>query len=109
MSAPLLEVDRVTKTYAMGGILSRRHFDAVADVSFALEAGRPEIFTIIGESGSGKTTLARMMLNMVPPTTGRDHLRRHAARCDPLAARAAGLHAARPADLPEPVRGVQSA
>ena len=67
---PLLEVERVTKTYAIGGILSRRRFDAVGDVSFELEAGRPEIFTIIGESGSGKTTLARMMLNMVPPTAG---------------------------------------
>ena len=70
VSAPLLEIERVTKTYAMGGILSRRRFDAVDRVSFALEAGRSEIFTIIGESGSGKTTLARMMLNMVPPSAG---------------------------------------
>ena len=29
----------------MGGLLARRTFDAVDDVSFALEAGRPEIFT----------------------------------------------------------------
>ncbi|MGH6917383.1 MAG: ABC transporter ATP-binding protein, partial [Geminicoccaceae bacterium] len=70
MSAPLLEVEGVTKTYAMGGILSRQHFDAVAEVSFALDAGRPEIFTVVGESGSGKTTLARMILNLVPPTAG---------------------------------------
>jgi peptide/nickel transport system ATP-binding protein len=70
MSTPLLEVDNVTRTYAMGGILSRQRFDAVAEVSFALEAGRPEIFTIVGESGSGKTTLARMILNLVPPTAG---------------------------------------
>ena len=70
MSAPLLEIDQVTKTYAMGGILSRRHFDAVAEVSFALDAGRPEIFTVVGKSGSGKTTLARMILNLVPPTAG---------------------------------------
>jgi ABC-type oligopeptide transport system ATPase subunit len=70
MSGRLLEVEHVTKTYALGGILSRRRFNAVDGVSFSLEAGRPEIFTIIGESGSGKTTLARMMLNMVPPTAG---------------------------------------
>jgi ABC-type glutathione transport system ATPase component len=70
MSPPLLEVDNVTKAYAMGGILSRQHFDAVAEVSFALAAGRPEIFTAVGESGSGKTTLARMILNLVPPTAG---------------------------------------
>jgi peptide/nickel transport system ATP-binding protein len=54
----------------MGGILSRQHFDAVAEVSFALDAGRAEIFTIVGESGSDKTTLARMILNLVPPSAG---------------------------------------
>jgi peptide/nickel transport system ATP-binding protein len=70
VSTPLLEVEGVTRTYAMGGILSRQRFDAVSDVSFALEAGRPEIFTIVGESGSGKTTLARMILNLVPPSAG---------------------------------------
>ena len=58
------------KTYAGGGLFSRRAITAVDDVSFRLEAGRPEIFTIIGESGSGKTTLARMILNMVPPSAG---------------------------------------
>ena len=43
---------------------------AVNDVSFSLEEARPEIFTVVGESGSGKTTLARMILAMVPPTSG---------------------------------------
>jgi ABC-type oligopeptide transport system ATPase subunit len=70
MSAPLLEVQGVTKTYAIGGIFSRQHFDAVADLSFALAAGQPEIFTVVGESGSGKTTLARMILNLVAPSAG---------------------------------------
>src|SRR5262249_4030748 len=40
------------------------------DVSLRLEHDRPEIFTVVGESGSGKTTLARMILNMVPPSSG---------------------------------------
>ncbi|WP_196258077.1 ABC transporter ATP-binding protein [Pelagibacterium limicola] len=66
----LLNVDKVGKRFPMGGILSRRHVDAVVDVSFALEAGRPEILTIIGESGSGKTTLARMILGLETPTEG---------------------------------------
>jgi peptide/nickel transport system ATP-binding protein len=70
MSMPLLEVQGVSKTYGMGGIFSRQRFDAVADVSFALAAERPEIFTVVGESGSGKTTLARMILNLVTPTAG---------------------------------------
>jgi peptide/nickel transport system ATP-binding protein len=70
MSMPLLEVSNVSKIYAMGGLLSRRRFAAVSDVSFKLEDDRHEIFTIIGESGSGKTTLARMILNAVSVTSG---------------------------------------
>ncbi len=70
MSA-LLEVDGVSKTYTMGGLLSRHEIRAVRDVSFTLEAGKPEIFTIIGELGSGKSTLARMILSMAPITSGR--------------------------------------
>ena len=70
MTAPLLEVDHVTKTYAMGGLLSRDAFRAVDDVSFSLSPDHPEIFTIIGELGSGKTTLARMILNSILPSAG---------------------------------------
>ena len=66
----LLEVDHVTKTFPLGGLLSRRFFDAVSDATFAIAADKPEIFTIIGESGSGKTTLARMILGLEHPTRG---------------------------------------
>ena len=70
MSDDLLAVDRVTKSYAFGGLFGRGAFNAVDDVSFTLETARPEIFTIVGESGSGKTTLARMVLNLIAPTSG---------------------------------------
>lgn len=70
MSTALIEVDQVSRQYAMGGIFARQHFSAVDRVSFSLPADRAEIFTIIGESGSGKTTLARMMLNLVTPSAG---------------------------------------
>lgn len=70
MSPPLIEVDKVGRTYTMGNLFSRQRVRAVDGVSFAMEADRPEIFTIIGESGSGKTTLARMILNMVPTSEG---------------------------------------
>jgi peptide/nickel transport system ATP-binding protein len=70
MSAPLLEVDAVSRHYVRGGLLSREHFAAVDRVSFQLAADRAEIFTIVGESGSGKTTLARMILGMVAPSAG---------------------------------------
>jgi len=66
----LLAVEGVTKTYSMGGLFGREAFPAVDDVSFAIAAGRPEIFTIVGESGSGKTTLSRMILGLVPPSAG---------------------------------------
>lgn len=71
----LLTVDHVTKSFPIGGIFGRRHFDAVSDVSFTLDAEKPEIFTIIGESGSGKTTLARMILGLETPTSGELHFR----------------------------------
>lgn len=69
MSPALLEVRGVGRTFKSGPF-ARRQVAAVQDVSFRLEAGRPEIFAIIGESGSGKSTLARMILNSLPPTSG---------------------------------------
>jgi len=70
MTGPLLQVDAVSRVYGMGGLLGRRRVRAVNEVSFSVSADQPEIFAIIGESGSGKTTLARIILNMVPPSTG---------------------------------------
>jgi ABC-type oligopeptide transport system ATPase subunit len=66
----LIEVEHVSKSYAIGGFFGRGHFNAVDDVSFALQAKQPEILAVIGESGSGKTTLARMILNILAPTSG---------------------------------------
>jgi ABC-type glutathione transport system ATPase component len=70
MMGDLLSLERVTKNYSSGGLLTRSTFNAVDDVSFTLDALRPEIFAVIGESGSGKTTLARMILNMVSANAG---------------------------------------
>jgi ABC-type glutathione transport system ATPase component len=75
MTGDLLSLEQVTKSYSSGGLLGRSTFNAVDDVSFALDASRPEIFAIIGESGSGKTTLARMILNMVAANAGTIRLR----------------------------------
>ncbi len=70
MTAPLLEVDTVSKVFTRGGLVSRQTLIAVKDVSFALAADKPEIFSIIGESGSGKSTLARMILKQHDATSG---------------------------------------
>jgi ABC-type oligopeptide transport system ATPase subunit len=70
MSTNLLTVDHITKVYSTGGMLSRVGFVALDKVSFSLQAARPEIFAIIGESGSGKTTLARIILDLLAPTSG---------------------------------------
>ncbi|MBL8836111.1 MAG: ABC transporter ATP-binding protein [Alphaproteobacteria bacterium] len=68
-ATPLLELRDVGRTFS-SGVFSRRRVRAVAGVSFALEAGRPEVFAVIGESGSGKTTLARMILGAISATEG---------------------------------------
>jgi peptide/nickel transport system ATP-binding protein len=70
MSAPLLELDTVSRVFTSGGLLGRHHVRAVDAVSFSVAVMQPEIFAIIGESGSGKTTLARMILGIVPPSAG---------------------------------------
>jgi ABC-type oligopeptide transport system ATPase subunit len=71
MSNALLDVSHVSKTFTRGGLFSSQRIVAVNDVSFQIDATRPEIFTVIGESGSGKTTLSRMILNIETPSAGK--------------------------------------
>ncbi len=66
----LLDVDHVTVAFHIGSLLGGSQLIAVNDVSFSLDAERPEIFAIAGESGSGKTTLARLLLHDLDPTNG---------------------------------------
>src|SRR5437879_5113084 len=41
---------------------------AIQDVSFQVSAG--EVFGLLGPNGAGKTTTLRILLGMLPPTTG---------------------------------------
>lgn len=71
MNGKLLDVQHVTASFHVGGLLSNARLVAVNDISFSLNKDHPEIFTLAGESGSGKTTLARMLLHDLDPTEGK--------------------------------------
>jgi putative ABC transport system ATP-binding protein len=64
MTEPVLELDRVTKTYGeQPPVAALRGVD--------LEIGRGELVAIVGPSGSGKTTLLQIMGTLDRPTSGR--------------------------------------
>lgn len=68
MTAPTLEVNRLTKRYGSGVT----EVTAVHDVSLSVAPG--EIVLIMGPSGSGKTTLLSMLGALLKPTEGEIHL-----------------------------------
>ncbi len=66
----LVEGIGLTRRFAAGGLLWRRHpVQAVSDVS--LSVARGEAVGLVGESGSGKSTLGRLLLGLLPPSAGR--------------------------------------
>ena len=108
LSETLLSVEGITKAYSRGGLFGGAAFPAVDDVSFAISATQPEIFTIVGEFGSGKTTLSRMILNLVTPTKGAIRFRGLDVTHARGRSSAHALHGCGAADIPEPVRSLQS-
>jgi peptide/nickel transport system ATP-binding protein len=70
---PILEFDRVTLAYGVGGGLLRhifpgRPFIAVDDLSLAI--GHGETLALVGESGSGKSTVGRAISGLLRPYRG---------------------------------------
>jgi peptide/nickel transport system ATP-binding protein len=67
-AASLLEVQSLSKRFAVGSTLRRASLYAVDDVSFELRPGT--ITALVGESGSGKSTVARLLARLYDPTAG---------------------------------------
>ena len=68
-AVPILEARNVTKVFG-SGLVSKSETIALEDFSMSIDADNPSILAIVGESGSGKTTLVRLLLGLIPPTTG---------------------------------------
>ena len=64
----LLEVEKLSKVFSIGSILSRVKITAVDNISFHIAPA--EIFALAGESGCGKTTTARIIMGFEHATSG---------------------------------------
>lgn len=67
-TAPVLQVNDISKSYRRRRGRTTTTVQAVQDVSFSLERGR--VTALVGQSGSGKTTIARLITGVEKPDSG---------------------------------------
>ena len=71
---PIIEAILVSKSFPIpSDKIFRKHTLIPALKPVTIEVFRGETLGIVGESGSGKTTLGRVLLKLVPPTSGEIH------------------------------------
>ncbi|MCW1966559.1 MAG: ABC transporter ATP-binding protein [Anaerolineae bacterium] len=68
MTTPVLEIQNLTKHFAVGTLAKPSYVHALEDVSFKVNRG--EVVAIVGESGSGKSTTVRLIARLMEPTRG---------------------------------------
>ena len=70
MVPPALECRNIGRTFMIkrGMFAAKQPLTAVQEIN--LKINRGDVLAIVGESGCGKTTLAKMLLGLLPPTTG---------------------------------------
>lgn len=63
----MLKLENISKIYKVG-TFGGKELHAVNQVSFQIEGG--EVTSLIGESGSGKSTIGKMILGLIPISSG---------------------------------------
>ena len=70
MSAVMIDAKNVTRNFSIsrGMFRGKQILRAVSGVDLTVKKG--EVLALVGESGCGKTTLAKIILGLLPQTTG---------------------------------------
>jgi ABC-2 type transport system ATP-binding protein len=81
MTAPVIQVDRLTKTYrsykkrpgfsgAVRGLFKREYEEVYAAKNISFEVPEGELVGFLGPNGAGKTTTLKMLAGLLFPTSG---------------------------------------